>query len=91
MPRQQEDLEGMKGAGVELPRIKAIDEAFDDLLGARTKRMQWGKKEKEAQTKLVGLMHENDLTVYNYDELVYEIGVKENIKRKPKDKEEDED
>ena len=49
MPRQQDDLSGVEGPGVSQPKIKAVEDCFEALLNARTNRMKWGTKEKDAQ------------------------------------------
>jgi hypothetical protein len=88
MAKQASDLPGMVGEGVESPSIKAVDAAFDTLLGARNNRMKWAGKEKEAQTILIGLFHDNKLKSYNYDDRVYILADIEKIRLKPKDEEE---
>lgn len=89
MPRQQEDLTGVEGPGVSQPKIKAVDEAMENLLAARSKRMKFAEQEKEAQTLLVELFHKHDLTHYSFDDTVYELVDIEKIKRVKKDGEEE--
>ena len=89
MPKQ-DDLAGVEGPGVSQPKIKAIDEQFDILIGAREKRMSWGKKEKDAQTELVALMEKHGVEVYMYDETPYMLKDIKKVVRKPKDDEEPE-
>lgn len=89
MPRQNEDLPGVEGEGVSQPKIKAVDEAMENLLAARSKRMKFADQEKEAQALLVELFHKHDLTYYNFDDTVYELVDIEKIKRAKKDGEDD--
>jgi len=85
------DLPGVEGPGVSPVRIKAVDEAFDALIGARTKRMSWGEKEAEASAELVALFHKNDLSIYVFDDRKYTLKQIEKIKLLPKDEVEEED
>lgn len=85
--RNQDDLGGMNGPGVESPKIKAVDEAFDTLIGARGNRMKWGLKEKEAQTELVALMEKNELELYRFDDVVYQLKDIKKVVRLPKEDE----
>lgn len=87
MPRNEE-LPGVEGPGVSPVKVKALDEAFDELLGARKRRMDWGKKEKDAQSRVLELMKKHEVEVYYYDETPYEIVDIEKVRRKPKDEEE---
>lgn len=89
MPRQQEDLAGVEGPGVSKPKIKAVDEALENLLAARSKRMKFAEQEKDAQAALVELFHKNDLTCYSFDDQVYELVDIEKIKRAKKDGEDE--
>lgn len=89
MPRQQDDLAGVDGPGVSQPKIKAVDESFETLLNARTNRMKWGVKEKEAQTELVALMEKHELEVYSFDDVAYQLKDIKKVVRVPKDGEDD--
>jgi hypothetical protein len=84
MPKQ-DDLAGVEGPGVSVPKIKAVEEAFDALIGARTKRMSWGEKEGEASAALVELFHKHNLRVYTFDDKRYTLKQIEKIKLLPKD------
>lgn len=87
MPRN-EDLPGVEGEGVSAQKtIKAVDEAFEELIAQRTKRMNAGEKEGEASAKLVALFHKHNLKVYTFDDKKYTLSTIETIKRKPKDEE----
>ncbi len=89
MPRTQDDLAGVDGPGVSQQKIKSVDEALETLLAARSKRMKMAEAEKEAQAALVQLFHKHDLTVYSFDDAVYELVDIEKIKRAKKDGEDD--
>jgi hypothetical protein len=89
MPRQQEDLAGVEGEGVSQPKIKAVEDGFEALLNARTNRMKWGTKEKDAQTELIALMEKHELELYNYDDVVYQLKDIKKVVRVPKDGEDD--
>lgn len=64
--------------GTERPRIKAIDDAAEEYVNVRDKRMEWTKKEVAAKQQLTDLMHkhaekigrdaEGGLT-YRYDDM----------------------
>lgn len=84
---RNEDLPGVEGEGVSPVKIKAMDEAFDALLGARGNRMKWATKEKEAQTALIDLFHKTDLKLYVFDDRTYILADIEKVKLKPKDEE----
>ncbi len=64
---------GLKGDGVERKTIKALDEAMNALLSARSKRMKHGKEEKEQSAVVVGLYVKHGLKAYNYDDKVYDL------------------
>ena len=89
MARQQDDLAGVEGPGVSIQKIKSVDEALETLLAARSKRMKMADQEKEAQTALVQLFHKHELTVYRFDDAVYELVDIEKIKRAKKDGDDD--
>lgn len=84
---KQDDLGGIEGEGVSPVKIKAVDTAFDELIGARSKRMSWGEKEGEASATLVNLFHKHNLKVYTFDDKKYTLATIEKIKLKPKDEE----
>ena len=64
---------GLKGEGVEKRTIKALDEAMNALLSARSKRMKFGKEEKAASAVVVALFKKHELDAYNYDDTVYDL------------------
>ena len=76
---------GLVGEGAERKSIKAIDVALGDMLNARKKRMEWGKKEQEAQASLIELFHKHNVEKYSFDDdELYELQGKEKIvKAKP--------
>jgi hypothetical protein len=75
--------------GAEPVSIPAIDEAADQYVKVRNKRMKLTLEEVELRDKLVELMKENELTVYEWDEQIIELTATEKVKvRKRKDAEE---
>lgn len=82
-----EDLPGVEGEGVSQKKVKAIEEAFGDLLAAREKRMSHGEKEQAASAVLVQLFHRHNIKIYTYDDKKYTLATVEKIKLKPKDEE----
>lgn len=82
---------GLTGDGVERKSIKAIDTALGEMVNARKKRMEWGKKEQEAQASLVELFHKHNIERYSFDDdEQYELKGKEKIvKAKPESDEEE--
>jgi hypothetical protein len=76
------DLPGVEGEGVSLKKIKAVEEAFGDLLSAREKRMAHGEKEAAASAVLVQLFHRHNIKVYTYDDKRYALATIEKIKIK---------
>lgn len=89
---KQDDLTGVAGEGVSIPKIKAVEDAFDDLLAHRTKRMQHGEKEQAASAVLTALFHKHSLKRYVHDDVPYVLKGKEKIVKAPKDVDvEDED
>lgn len=89
MPRQNQELPGVEGEGVSPVQIKAVDEAMENLLAARSKRMKFAEQEKESQAALVAMFHKHDLTCYTYDDTVYELVDIEKIKRAKKEGDDD--
>ena len=89
MPAKNADLPGVDGPGVSQPKIKAVDEAMENLLAARSKRMKFAETERDAQAALIELFHKHDLTYYNFDDTVYELVDIEKIKRAKKEGEDD--
>lgn len=79
----------MTGPGVESPSIKAVDEAFENLLAARSKRMKFGEQEKEAQQVLIDLFHKHDFKVYNFEDKTYQLVDIEKVKLLPREAETD--
>ncbi len=84
---KQDELAGVEGDGVSPVKFKDVDEAFDALLGARSNRMKWGKKELEAQATLLDVMHKRSLDVYYFDDTKYVRKEIEKVVRAPKDEE----
>lgn len=82
---QTEDLPAMDGPGVAVKKIRAMEDAFDALLGARNNRMRWAKKEKEEQAKLIYLFHKHELRQYVFDDRCYILDGTEKVRLKPKD------
>lgn len=64
---------GLTGDGVERKSIKSLDEAMNELLSARGKRMKFGKEEKEAGARVVELFSKHNLRAYNYDDKTYDL------------------
>lgn len=91
MAAKQDDLSGVEGPGVSPAKFKDVDEAFDTMLGARTNRMKWGKKEVEAQASLLEIMHKRDIEVYYFDDQKYVRKQLEKVVRAPKDDNGEED
>lgn len=77
---KDKDLPGMTGEGVERPSIKAVDEAFEELINAREKRMSWGEKEGTASATLVSLFHKHNLKSYVFEEKRYKLAAIEKVK-----------
>jgi len=50
---------GLTGAGVEIPRIKALDDAISEYEPARDKRVRASQSELAAKNKLVELLHKH--------------------------------
>ncbi len=86
MPRT-DDLPAMDGEGVATVKLKRMDDAFDELIGARNNRMRWAKKEKESQAVLIHLFHKHNLAMYVFDDRCYILDGKEMVRLKPKDEE----
>ena len=80
MARNDQELPGVVGEGVEPVTIKAVDAAFDELIGHRTRRMNAAEKEQAASAVLVALFHKHSLKVYVYDEKKYTLKQIEKIK-----------
>jgi hypothetical protein len=60
-------------AGMERPKIAAIESAADDYVSMRDKRMALVEKEISARTLLIQLMDEHKLTSYRYDNMVVTV------------------
>jgi hypothetical protein len=88
MARNDQELPAMVGDGVEVVKIKAVEEAFDELLGHRTRRMNAAEKEQAASAVLVALFHKHNLKVYNYDDKKYTLATIEKVKLAPKEEDE---
>ena len=77
------DLPGIEGPGVALPRFKDLDDATEEYVSVRNRRMALTEEEVAAKNALATLMHEHGLTVYRYND--YKVVIlpgKENIKVK---------
>jgi len=85
MARNEAELPGVQGEGVSPVSIKAVDNAFDELIGHRTRRMNAAEKESAASAVLVTLFHRHNLKVYTYDDRKYTLAQVEKIKLAPKD------
>jgi hypothetical protein len=85
MPTESPDLPAMTGDGVERKMIKAVEDAFADLIGHRTRRMNAAEKEQASSAVLVHLFHKHNLKTYVYDDKKYTIKQIEKIKLAPKD------
>jgi len=89
---RNDELPGVVGEGVAPVKIKTVDNAFEDLLAHRGKRMSSGVKEQEAAAVLTDLFHKHNLKCYYFDEVKYVLKGKEKIVKAPKDVDgEDED
>ncbi len=72
-PKKNPDLPGIKGQGVELPSIPAIDDAIEEYVKWRDKRMACTPKEVETKAALLRLMKKHKVETYSHDELVATI------------------
>jgi rare lipoprotein A (peptidoglycan hydrolase) len=81
MPKTS-DLPGMKGPGVAPVRIKAVDDAAEEYVKIRDRRMGLTKKEVQAKQNLIDLLHKNAEKIgaddegimrYEYDDVVVEL------------------
>lgn len=52
---------------------KAIEKAMEQVKDFETKRMDFGKKEKEAREFLIGLMNREQITKYEYDGMTAKV------------------
>ena len=77
MPKKQAEL-----PGVEAPSIKAIDDAADEYVSVRDKRMALTEKEITARDVLANLMHKHKLESYRYDDRIVTIVPAEKVKVK---------
>lgn len=70
--------------GTEEERIKEIDDAADDYVECRDKRMGLTEKEKEAKNRLIDVMKRHKLSVYKGDGFVvtYDHEEKDDVKVK---------
>ncbi len=66
--------------GMELPSIPEIDEAADDYREKRDARMRMGKEENEAADRLLKLMTEHSLSVYEYEGYKVELSALTKVK-----------
>lgn len=81
MPRTP-DLPGVSGKGVAPVRIKPVDDAAEDYVKIRDRRMAMTKKEVQAKQNLIDLLHKNadkigaddeGIMRYEYDDVVVEL------------------
>jgi hypothetical protein len=86
MPKNQDDLSGMDGPGVSAVRIKEVDDAAEDYLTERDKRMRQTPKEVEAKKKFVALLHKHEKQIgrdnegvlrYPLEGLIFELKMTE--------------
>lgn len=61
--KKQADLPGVEGAGVSHVSIPELDEAAANYARVRDRRMDLTKKEVEAKTKLIDLMHAHESVI----------------------------
>lgn len=73
---------GFKGPGVAPVRIKAVDEAAEEYVKVRDRRMGLTKKEVQAKQNLIDIIHKNAEKIgaddagimrYEYDDVVVEL------------------
>jgi hypothetical protein len=67
MPKQKEL------PGIERQKVKAIEDAADDYVAVRDKRMALTEKEVEAREVLLALMDKHGLTNYRYDDQIISV------------------
>lgn len=76
------DLPGITGKGVAPIRIKAVDDAAEEYVKIRDRRMGLTKKEVQAKTNLIDIIHKNAEKIgaddegimrYEYDDVVVEL------------------
>lgn len=91
MPKEQLEIEGTQG-----PRIKAIDEAAEDYVNARDKRMRLTEQEVACKAVLIQVCRKNEDKLssdgngtlrYRYDDMVVEWRKKDTIRVKHSDAE----
>lgn len=73
----------LKGEGVEVKRIAAIDKAADEYTDIRDKRMTLTEEEVAKRQTVINLMQKHGLTKYIYDGHVVELDKKDLLKVKP--------
>jgi rare lipoprotein A (peptidoglycan hydrolase) len=81
MPKTS-DLPGISGTGVAPVRIKAVDDAAEEYVKVRDRRMGLTKKEVQAKQNLIDIIHKNAEKIgadnegimrYEYDDVVVEL------------------
>lgn len=77
MAKRQEDL-----PGVERKVIKAVENAADDYVAARDKRMALTTKEVETRAVLIHEMEKAGVTSYRYDDRIITLEAKAKVKVK---------
>lgn len=83
MARKQQLIEGTEPLS-----IPEIDEKAEKYVSVRNKRMKLNLEEVQLRDELVSLMHEHNISVYDWDEQIVELTATEKIKvRQRKDAE----
>jgi hypothetical protein len=86
MPQRTEDLPGVEGEGVAQKKIPAVTKAANKYVEIRDRRMELTEQEVDAKAVLLNAMHENNLTIYRFDDYVVTMKPgKENVKVKTAD------
>lgn len=72
----------MTGEGVERRKIKAIDDALEEIASCFEKRTAWQEKEDTARALAVDLFHKHGIKMYRGpDEKLYKLDAKEKVIR----------
>lgn len=75
MKNKTPDLPNVEGAGVTEKRIRSVDDAAEEYVDARDKRMTLTKQEVEKKEKLKSLMLKHGLNRYTLDDDLSEVVV----------------
>ncbi len=70
--------------GAEPVSIREIDEAADQYIKVRNRRMKLSLEEVELRDKLTALMQEHKLIIYEWDEQIVELTATEKVKVRKK-------